>query len=445
MIAQGLRCCDVHPPLYFWVAALWRRIAGASAPGLGLLPIRLLSAIAAMLALSAIAAIACAADIAPALAVLLTAGCYAFAYTAFTARDFAVAEAFLLAGLLAALRTTMADTGRAAMPRAMLCGLLLGAACFTNYLAVFTAGTVLLWLLIRRPRAGILALLACAAFLPAGGYFFLAQRNARPGQFPRFSLPHALELLARDTGAALFGGLPEYMPADMRALTVAALGLVLCAIAAAMIACRPRPYWNASRLLLASCFLAQLAGLLMLGLVFDNTPIEIRYLCFLCPFFGILAAACVQRRGLPHPAGLAVLAIQAAAVLGLLFMPQTMQPIEPTLRIIRGMARPGSVALIPYGDDGVGVAGALVNGAPGGLPVLVFRDLSRLPALSDRAQLLLVDMRTDQASIREADAIATMLRHEGWVPQQHGTQVIVYRRSSKNTGRAKHCGTGKNP
>lgn len=445
MIAQGLRCCDVHPPLYFWVGGLWRGMTGANAPGFGLLPMRLLSVIAALLALFTVAAIACAADVAPGLAILLTGGCYAFSYTALTARDFAVAEALLLAGLLAALRTDAANTSRAAMPRAMLCGLLLGAACFTNYLAVFTTGAALLWLLTRKPRAGLLALLACGAFLPAGGYFFFAQRNARPGQFPPFSLPHAMELLARDTAAALFGGLPQYVPTDLRPVTVAALGLVLCAIAAAIIARRPRPLWNAPRLLLACCFLAQLAGLVMLGLIFNNTPIEIRYLCFVCPFFGILAAAWVQRRGLPHPAGLTLLTIQGAAVLGLLTMPQTMQPIDSTLRAIRSMARPGDVALIPYGDDGVGVAGALMNGAPSGLPVLIFINPSQIATVGGRTRLLLVDMRTDQASTRQADAMATTLLRKGWVPQRYGKDIVVYQRSSENAGRTQHRRAGKDP
>ena len=43
-------------------------------------------------------------------------------------------------------------------------------------------------------------------FLLADAWFFVAQRASRTGQFTAFSWRHALPLLAKDTGATLFGG-----------------------------------------------------------------------------------------------------------------------------------------------------------------------------------------------------------------------------------------------
>ena len=50
------------------------------------------------------------------------------------------------------------------------------------------------------------------------------------------------------------------------------------------------------RLLLAMATVAPPAGLLLLGLAFDNTPIELRYLAFATPFIGLLLAAALPPR-----------------------------------------------------------------------------------------------------------------------------------------------------
>ncbi len=130
-IAADLRRGDVHPPLYFWTASLWSRIAGDT-----LILLRLFSVLCGLGALATVGLIARRIGVPAASAMLLTLGCYAFAYTACVARGFALAQLLALLGVLLALRS-----GRGAQA-----GLLLGAASFANYLAAFTAVPILIWL-----------------------------------------------------------------------------------------------------------------------------------------------------------------------------------------------------------------------------------------------------------------------------------------------------------
>ena len=112
----------------FWAVALWRRMAGS-----GLFVARLFSVLCGLVALAAVAAIAQRAAVPPALAMLLTIGCYGFAYTSAVARGFAPAQALTLWGVVMLLA---ARRGRC---RWVIGGMLLGAATFANYLAVFVA------------------------------------------------------------------------------------------------------------------------------------------------------------------------------------------------------------------------------------------------------------------------------------------------------------------
>ena len=111
------------------------------------------------------------------------------------------------------------------LPTALAAGLCLGAASLSNYLASFVAGAVLLWLL-PRPRAWLAATAGLAAFLPADLWFFLTQRDSRPGQFPPFSLLDSLPRLGQYSAANLFGGLPLYVPGAARQTVLVALAAV---------------------------------------------------------------------------------------------------------------------------------------------------------------------------------------------------------------------------
>jgi len=439
-IARDLRATDVHPPLYFWTVAAWRWLAGPSLFG-----VRLLSVACGVVALALVGGIARLARIPPAGAILLTVGCYGFAYTGAIARDFALAQALSLAGVWLALRAdgrrqeqdapppleglgreadqgwgeglsryqgsvrpwhqplppfpSLKGRGRVfhicrifhvflrptpASPRALAAGLCLGAATLSNDLAVFVAGAALLWLL-PRARLWLAATAGFVLFLPADLWFFLAQRDSRPGQFPAFSLLGSLPRLAQYAAANLFGGLPLYVPAAAR--TAVAVGLATSAVPLlALVALRwrrigaPRP-----RYLVTLAALAPPAGLLLLGLAFNSTPIELRYLAFATPFVGLLLAgalASLPRRWCFGLGG-ALLAIQAVALLGLMTRQETMQPARATAAAAAilaagggtagggaagagtaGEGADGGVVLLPRGNDGVGVVGAFVNEAP---------------------------------------------------------------------------------
>ena len=135
----------------------------------------------------------------------------------------------------------------------------------------------------------------------------------------------------------------------------------------------------ATRLLFAMAALAPPAGLIVLGMAFDNTPIELRYLAFAAPFFALLLAGALA--SLPPRPGVAlaalVLGVQAASLAGLALMPQTMQPQARVTREAAALAGPEGLVIVPRGNDGVGIVGAVVESAPDWLRLLaVPRDAS---------------------------------------------------------------------
>jgi uncharacterized membrane protein len=351
-IAHNLRATDVHPPLYFWTVAAWRRLAGNS-----LFEARLASVLFGIITLSLVATIARSAGIPATPAVLLTVGCYGFAYTGAIARGFAMAQMLSLAGVALLIN---------ARPRpwfSLAAGVLLGAATFANDLAAFVACAALFWLTLEPPlpqageslprtRSGVganrrvrvlLAFLGFALWLPADLWFFLAQRQSRAGQFASFEPISALGRLAQYAGATLFGGLPLYTDGIARTAVTTVLAVLLVALIALTIQHRHRIATPAVRLLFALCAAAPPVGLMLLGLTFDNTPIELRYLAFATPFLALLLAV-----ALPRYVRHVVLAVQAIALVGLMTRPETMQPARATATAAASLARNG-VVLLPHG------------------------------------------------------------------------------------------------
>jgi 4-amino-4-deoxy-L-arabinose transferase-like glycosyltransferase len=430
-IARDLRQTDVHPPLYFWSAEYWRRLVGPSLFGL-----RLLSVAYGVAALAVLAGIAGLAGVPPLVALALTLGSYGFSYTAVVARGFALAQLLTLAGVLLLM---LADRGRrGAAAVALAGGLLLGLATFSNYLAVFVAGAALLWLVPRRWRSPLVWLAAGAGFaavLPADFWFFAAQRGSRDGQFPPFHLPSALARLAQYAAGDVFGGLPLYVTGAARLALGGALAALLLALCG-LIAWRWRRISSpGARWLFALAALAPPVGLILLGLVFDNTPIELRYLAFASPFFGLLAAGALA--SLPRRLGGAlagcVLTVQAASLAGLMLMQQTMQPQAATTRQAAALAGPDGLVIVPRGNDGVGVVGAVLQSAPDWLHLLVVP--ADTPAEQIRAKaagaptvvLALLGLDADSRATLPAMAAA----FEGqpcWRPTTHDALVSAFER-----------------
>jgi len=362
-IARELRATDVHPPLYFWAVAAWRELAGGS-----LFATRLASVLFSLGALALLAAIARRSRIPAATAMLLTLGCYAFAYTGAIARGFALAQLLTLSGVALAL---LAEQGRrrAALPA----GVLLGAATFANYLAAFIGLAALLWLALRRTgRAWLPAGLGFMLWMPADLWFFLAQRQSRNGQFLPFRLLQSLARLGQFLAASLFGGLPLYVQGAARAVVTLALLALLAALLGILLRQWRHIGTPETRLLFALAAAAPPIGLIVLGIVFDTTPIELRYLAFATPFAGLLLAggfAALPGRWGMIACGL-VLAIQAAGLAGMLTRPETMQPARATSVAAAALAGDG-VVLLPRGNDGVGIVSAFANEAPPALHLLV--------------------------------------------------------------------------
>jgi uncharacterized membrane protein len=311
-IARDLRATDVHPPLYFWTIAEWRGLVGNS-----LFAARLASVLFSVVTLGLIAVIARAVGISPAAAVLLTVGCYGFAYTGTTARAFAMAQMLSVAGI-----AVLIIAPRRASP-SFAAGALLGAATFTNYLAAFVACAALLHTVVARSGAArrsphrdcrVAALLAMtvgfAGWLPADLWFFLAQRQTRVGQFAPFEAVPTLARLVQYSAANLFGGLPLYLHGAARTAITVALAVLSVSLVALIIMRWHRIATAETRLLLVMTAAAPPIGLLLLGLVFDNSPVELRYLAFATPFVGLLLAAALSKY-----ARHGVLAIQAIALI----------------------------------------------------------------------------------------------------------------------------------
>lgn len=340
-IARDLRATDVHPPLYFWAIAGWRYLFGPS-----LLAARMLSVLCGIASLALVGTLArhvSAACGAPARAVLITVGCYGFTYTDAIARGFAPAETLLLAGVLLLLHR-----------RPALAGVPLGAACACNYLASFSATAAALATRNWRAIPGMLPFVALDA------WFFAAQHGSRVGQFPPFELLPGLARLAEYQTAALFGALPLYANGVGRVVITSVIALAAASLLP--------PVFRGNRTILSAAA-APPVGLLLLGTIFNNTPIELRYLSFGLPFVAILLAE------VPRPL---VQVLQAASIAGLLFSSRTMQPARLAAQAANTLPKDATV-LVPYGNDGVGIIGAFAIEARPGLAIRPLRPGEKLP------------------------------------------------------------------
>jgi len=212
-------------------------------------------------------------------------------------------------------------------------------------------------LLARGPAMGLASLAGFAPWLPADLWFFLAQRGSRVGQFPTFAWAPALARLGQYGAANIVGGLPLYAGAA-RHVVAAGLGAGLLGLGG-LVAWRWRGIGG--RWLLGLCALAPAVGLLGLGVVFDNTPIELRYLSFSTPFVALLLAGALAGR--PVAFGL-LLAVQAAGIAGLLTRAETMQPQAATAGAAAALAGADGLVLLARGNDGVGLVGSVLLSAP---------------------------------------------------------------------------------
>jgi hypothetical protein len=402
----------VHPPLYFWLVAAWRYLAGSE-----LLSTRLLSVLFGAASLALVGRIAWlirasggagAVGPSPAGAILMTALCYGFAYTNAIARGFALAETAILLGVLLLLRA-----------RPGWAGPVFGAACACNYLAVFPA--VAACVVTRAWRA----LPGAVPFLVLDAWCFAAQHGSRAGQFPPFVLIPSLIRLAAYQVVAVFGGLPLYWDGSQRVAVAAIVALATLALLAQVVmgvrSTALRPVRACSvRLLLLTAAAAPALGLLLLGFVFDNAPIELRYLSFGLPFLALLASG-------PGFGRRAILLVQAAGIAGLLLAPRTMQPAHEAAREATPFSV-GALALLPAGNDGVGVVGAFGIEAPPGLMLSLVHPGRPIVIPLAWHRVILVLLGQDQDSRSVLPAMQAALAGPNWRRIATGANLEVYDR-----------------
>ncbi|MEJ0016579.1 MAG: glycosyltransferase family 39 protein [Acetobacteraceae bacterium] len=423
-IARDLRATDVHPPLYFWAIAAWRRLLGDS-----LFTARLASVLCSIATLGSVAAIARAAALPVLPAVLLTVGCYGFAYTGTIARGFALAQMLSVTGIAVLLAgSTSAGVRHRGWGRSFAGGLLLGAATGANYLAAFVACAVLLHATIAvRPACRVLAIAAgFALWLPIDLWFFLAQRHSRTGQFAQFEALPALLRLARYAAANLFGGLPLYMEGGVRVAIAVALVLLLAGLIVQIVRRWRHIATPDTRRLFAMAAVAPPIGLMLLGLAFDNAPIELRYLAFATPFVALLLAGALTR-----PAMAMILAVQAVALWGLMTRPETMQPARAAAAEAAALVQEG-VVMLPRGNDGVGIVGAFAGEASSSLRLLVIPPDIDAAAIRARAapsrRVVLVLLGQDETSRATLPVLQAAFTGPCWRVAGQGTHVLAVRR-----------------
>jgi hypothetical protein len=407
-IARDLRTGDVHPPLYFWTLEYWRRLAGPS-----WFAARMLSVLFSMAALATLAWLSMLAKVPVPATLLIASLSYGFVYTGIVARGFALAQFLNILGMALTLK---GDASRK-WALAFAGGLAFGAAGFTNYLAIFIGLATVLWFSAGRAKTNTAApaAIGLALFLPPIGYFYIAQHNSRIGQFVAFSPPHALFLLAKDSGACLFGGLPVYAgQAGNVVATALAMLIAICA-------CFVVKNWQPKLSLFAIAAFATPAGLLALGLIFNNTPIEIRYLAFSLPPISLLIAQTLPRRLLTI-----VLSIEASGIAGLIFAPATMQPQAIAARQSRAFVTPSSLVLLPSGNDGVGIPGPFIASARADLRLELIKP-GRLPDLTAEQHVILVKIHIDAASTTETvAALAKFNADPCWLQNPATNYITVF-------------------
>lgn len=403
-IARALRLTDVHPPLYFWIVAAWRLVFGPA-----LFTARMLSVLCGVTSISLVGIIARQVRIRPVPAMLMTVGCYGFVFTNAIARGFAPAETLTLAGLALLL-------GR----RPLLAGICLGAACCCNYLAVFVAIAAVV------TTGGWRAIPTSLPFLALDGWFFIAQHASRTGQFPPFATLPSLARLAEYQVGAVLGGLPLYVDGPARIAVSGGVVLVatILAIAMAMTAALLGPI---GRLLLASA-IAPAVGLIALGITFDTTPIELRYLSFGLPFVGLLAAGSLRLKSRAALLFAIVIAVQIASISGLLISPRTMQPARAAAFDAARLVGDG-VVLLPRGNDGVGIVGAFGIEAPPTLPLLLLRPGDPITErIAPYRRVALALLAQDADSVATVAAMRAAFAGPNWRQVAIGSNVEVFER-----------------
>jgi hypothetical protein len=174
--------------------------------------------------------------------------------------------------------------------------------------------------------------------------------------------------------------------------------------------------------------------LILLGLVFNTTPIELRYLSFATPFLGLLVAGAFASLP-PRTAwalGTAFACLQVLALAGLLTRPETMQPARGTAAAAAALAGSRGLVLLSRGNDGVGVIGPFVAESPHWLHVLLIgrktptRSIVSAASAYPRVVLALIEADADSRAV--LPAMHAAFADPCWRPAGAGFNVIAFDR-----------------
>ncbi len=151
--------------------------------------------------------------------------------------------------------------------------------------------------------------------------------------------------------------------------------------------------------------------------MFNNTPIEIRYLAFSMPYLALLFAA-----ALPRPLLAVMLTVEFCAIIGLGFAPATMQP--QGIEAQQAAALPGTLILLPFGNDGVGVPGPFISKLPDSARVELLRP-GQMPDLAHVPNIVLVTIPADSASRAALAQVHAYLQNQKCFTEEPATTWLV--------------------
>ncbi len=381
-IAEDLVRLETHPPLHFWIIALWRRLFGPDH-----LTARVFSVLCAAGSLALVPRLAVVARVPPLPALACTAFAYTVFYPATLARAYALALLLTLAAslvLMLLLREMQAGRPRRRLDGAALAapaGLAFGLAGLPHYLALPAAAAILggfaltaLWW--RRPLP---VLAAGLGLLPpfAGVLAVRAEQGSAEWFHAGFRLSRDIWRLMETQSAALFARTPVLFDEPWRGLlTVAIAPCVLIIAFAILVNLRWIMADPVRRVLLAGA-LAMPVGLLVLGVATDRAPFVSRYNSYSVPFIALSFAAglgCIGRRRPRLAAAIFsyVLVWQLVGAASQVFWPATQQEFRGIVAAAsRHWVPSDSVLVVPNGYDGVGKNGPYLWEAPPDWPMVV--------------------------------------------------------------------------
>jgi hypothetical protein len=287
-ITLQLRQTDVHPPLYYWVLSFWRQAFGPSLEAARALSLVCSVAVVGLLYCFCVVG-GVRHPVIPTLTFALTA---ASIDQAQQARSYSLALLLLGSMALVALLLWKREP-KSEMTRALgfaAVALLGNAAFLTNYLTMFSAAVIIVWLalVIQRGRAALLVITAVVSVATVAPWApaLADQLRSRPGQFTGFR-GFPLELVHHLLAYAHNLLMPTQMGDVEHLAFVAGMAAFasLCAIALLRTKSAERPHFL---VLVWALALAPSVGLMTLDVLFDKHLVEERYFYFAVPALVVL-------------------------------------------------------------------------------------------------------------------------------------------------------------